>query len=107
MVFFFKATLLVMLLNVSFVAAEKKTIDESSKETKLPEPPSLDVSQAVTLDEAIKQIVQDPKNKVLAAKTEVIEGKKIHVIKVLTTIGHIQYIKIDATTGKTLDKDKK
>jgi uncharacterized membrane protein YkoI len=63
-------------------------------------------AQGITLDEATKQVMQDTKNKVLAAKTEVIAGKKTHVIKILTSTGHIQYIKIDALTGKPLDKDK-
>jgi uncharacterized membrane protein YkoI len=64
-------------------------------------------SRPVTLDEAIKQVLQDGKTKVLGAKTEVENGKKIHVIKVLTATGHIQYIRIDAATGKTLAKARK
>ena len=54
---------------------------------------------AISLDEATKQIIEGTYNKVLAAQTEVIDGKTVHVIKVLTPDGRIQYYKIDAETG--------
>lgn len=111
MSFFLKASMLVVLFSGSgLVDAEEKipASPSSTKETMLPgfaaeEPPS----QAITLEEVIKQVMKDAKSKLLAAKTEVLEGKKIHIIKVLTSTGHIQYIKIDAATGKNLDNPKK
>jgi uncharacterized membrane protein YkoI len=54
----------------------------------------------VTLDEATKQIIEGTYNKVLGAQTELIDGKEVHVIKVLTPDGRIQYFKIDAETGQ-------
>lgn len=102
-----KALVLAMLFQTRFVNAGESRPLEPSKETKLPEPPIPDMSQAITLDEAVKQVSQNTQDKVLTAKTEVIDGKKIHVIKVLTASGYIQYIKMDAMTGKILDKDKK
>ena len=54
----------------------------------------------VSLDEATKQIIEGTYNKVLGAQTEIIDGKEVHVIKVLTPDGRIQYYKIDAETGQ-------
>ncbi len=54
----------------------------------------------ISLDEATKQIIEGTYNKVLGAQTELIDGKEIHVIKVLTPDGRIQYFKIDAQTGQ-------
>ncbi|MCK9622242.1 MAG: hypothetical protein M0R47_17100 [Methylobacter sp.] len=54
----------------------------------------------VNLDEATKQIIDGTYNKVLGAQTEIIDGREVHVIKVLTPDGRIQYFKIDAETGQ-------
>ncbi len=54
----------------------------------------------VSLDEATKQIIEGTYNKVLGAQTELIDGKEVHIIKVLTPDGRIQYYKIDAETGQ-------
>lgn len=64
-------------------------------------------SHSLSLEETIKQIMQDPSITILAAHSELIEGKKIHIIKILTADGHLYYLKIDAATGKLLDKSKK
>lgn len=55
---------------------------------------------SISLDEAAKQIIEGTYNKVLGAQTEVIDGRDVHVIKVLTPDGRIQYYKIDAETGQ-------
>jgi len=60
------------------------------------------VLSVVSLDQATKQIIEQDKNKVLGAKTEVIEGKEVHVIKVLSSDGRVQYLKVDADTGKLI-----
>ncbi len=61
------------------------------------------VFSALTLDQATKNIIEQNKNKVLGAKTEVIDGKQVHVIKVLSAEdGRVQYLKIDAETGKLI-----
>ncbi|MFI3158179.1 MAG: PepSY domain-containing protein [Methylococcaceae bacterium] len=54
----------------------------------------------ISLDEATKQIIEGTYNKVLGAQTEIIDGKTVYVIKVLTPDGRIQYFKIDAETGQ-------
>ncbi|MGD7033715.1 PepSY domain-containing protein [Methylotuvimicrobium buryatense] len=60
----------------------------------------------VSLDEATKQVRQDGRVKVLGAKTESIEDRKVHVIKILTPDGRIQYQRIDAETGRLLGRDR-
>ncbi|WP_333874068.1 PepSY domain-containing protein [Methylobacter sp.] len=57
----------------------------------------------ISLDEATKQIIEGTYNKVLAAQTEIIDGKAVHVIKVLTPDGRIRYYKIDAETGQLVN----
>lgn len=58
------------------------------------------VLSALSLDQATQKIIGKNKNKVLGAKTELIDGKKVHVIKVLTSDGRVQYQKVDMETGK-------
>lgn len=57
---------------------------------------------ALSLDQATKKIIEQNENKVMGAKTEVIDGKKVHVIKILTSDGRVQYLKVDAQTGKLI-----
>ncbi|MDD2659122.1 MAG: PepSY domain-containing protein [Methylococcales bacterium] len=65
-----------------------------------PPPPPLSIS----LDQATKQIIKnDTKIRVLGAETEIIDGKQVHVIKVLTLDGRIQHFKIDAETGEIIN----
>lgn len=59
----------------------------------------------VSLDEATKIVRQDKAKKILGAKTETIDGRDIHIIKVLTPDGRVQQIRVDAQSGKLLDKD--
>jgi uncharacterized membrane protein YkoI len=61
-----------------------------------------DILAQVSLDEAAKKIIEGNGLKVLGAKTEIIDGKEVHVIKVLTDDGRIQQQKVDAQTGKIL-----
>lgn len=58
------------------------------------------IFSALTLDQVTKQVIAKNKSKVLGAKTEVVNGKRIHIIKILTSDGRVQYLKIDAETGK-------
>lgn len=53
----------------------------------------------VSLDQATKQVIGKGGNRVLGAQTSVIGGRQVHIIKVLTPDGRIQYFKIDAETG--------
>lgn len=56
----------------------------------------------VSLDQATQQIIRDGKSRVLGAQTVVIEGREVHVIKILTPDGRIQHLKIDAETGAVI-----
>ena len=56
----------------------------------------------VSLDEATRQILKDGKTRVLGAATETIDGREVHVIKVLTPDGRIHHYKIDAETGASV-----
>ena len=53
----------------------------------------------ISLDEATSQILKEGNMRVLGATTEIIDGREVHVIKVLTPDGHIQHYKVDAETG--------
>ncbi len=53
----------------------------------------------LTLDDAVRKIIEQDNFKVLATKTEPENGRQVHIIKVLTPDGRIQYIKVDAETG--------
>jgi uncharacterized membrane protein YkoI len=57
---------------------------------------------ALSLDQATKKIIQQNKSKILSAKTEMINGRNVHVIKILTQDGRIQYLKVDADSGKDI-----
>jgi hypothetical protein len=56
----------------------------------------------VSLDQATHQLIKEHKFRVLGAQTEIIDGKEVHVIKVLTSDGHIRHYRIDAETGKPI-----
>lgn len=58
------------------------------------------VLAALSLDQATKKVIDAKKSKVLGAKTETIAGRNVHVIKILTKDGRVQYLKVDAETGK-------
>ncbi len=56
----------------------------------------------LSLDEATKQVIEESKSKVLGAKTEKLDGKNVHVIKILTEDGRVQYLNVDPETGKII-----
>jgi len=83
-------SLLMLLLTNSCFAEEE--------EVNVPAPIS------ISLDQATKQIIKnDGNNRVLGAETEIIDGKEVHVIKVLTPDGRIQHYKIEAETGEIIN----
>ena len=59
------------------------------------------IFSVVSLDQATKRIINQ-NNKVLGAKTQNIGGRRVHVIKVLTPEGRIQYLKVDAESGRII-----
>jgi uncharacterized membrane protein YkoI len=57
----------------------------------------------ISLDQATKQIIKNESNiRVLGAETEIIDGKEVYVIKVLTPEDRIRHYKIDAETGEII-----
>ena len=56
----------------------------------------------ISLDQATSKVIQENNGKVLGARTESLEGRTIHIIKILTRDGRIQHIKVDAETGQVL-----
>ncbi len=56
----------------------------------------------LSLDQATKKIINKNKSKVLGAKTETIEGVKVHIIKILTQDGRVQSFKVNADSGKII-----
>lgn len=56
----------------------------------------------INLDDATRLILKQGNKRVLAATTKMINGREIHIIKVLTPDGHIQHYKIDAENGKII-----
>jgi len=60
------------------------------------------VLSALTLDQVTKEVIEKNKSKVMGTKTEVIDGKTVYVIKVLTSDGRVQYLNVDAETGKLI-----
>jgi len=57
---------------------------------------------ALSLDQATKNIIDSKNSKVLGAKTESIGGRVVHIIKILTKDGHVQYLKVDAESGQII-----
>ncbi len=92
-------TLSVLLLTITTVIAD---------DTLPPAPAVMEDKHPVTLEEVVTPLMQDSQIRVLLAKTELIEGKKIHIIKLLIiATGHVQHIKVDASNGKILETIKK
>lgn len=56
----------------------------------------------VNLEQATKQVIKNGKSRVLGAQTVIIEGREVHIIKILTPDGRIQHLKIDAETGAVI-----
>lgn len=68
-----------------------------------PAPP---ITNEVTLEQATRQVIGSHyASRILSAKTEDIEGRKVHVIKMLTQDGRIQQQTFAADTGALLNTD--
>lgn len=87
--------------------ATKVVLAEESVTSVSPALPSNPVSTEISLEQATKQVVSGTSGRVLSAKTEDIDGKKVHVIKILTDDGRIQQQVVDAQNGALIDKDIK
>lgn len=51
---------------------------------------------SISLDEAVSRVRRQTNGKILAAKTVRIDGRPVHVIKVLTPDGRVKRIRVDA-----------
>ena len=58
------------------------------------------VFSGLSLDQATQKILQETGNKVLSAKIDDAQGQRIYLIKVLTPTGRVQYLKINANSGR-------
>lgn len=56
----------------------------------------------ISLEEATRKIMNEGNKRVLGATTQIIDGKEVHIIKVLTPDGRIRHFKIDAETGAVI-----
>jgi uncharacterized membrane protein YkoI len=56
----------------------------------------------ISLDQATRQVIGSGNHRVLGAHTAIINGREVHVIKVLTPDGRVRYFRIDAETGALL-----
>jgi len=56
----------------------------------------------ISLDQATRQVLGSGNHRVLGAQTLMIDGREVHVIKVLTPGGRVRYFRIDAETGALL-----
>jgi uncharacterized membrane protein YkoI len=54
------------------------------------------------LDSTVARIRKQTGGRVLAAETHFIDGRPVHVIRVLTPSGKVRIFQIDAQTGKQL-----
>ena len=61
----------------------------------------------VSLDDAAKQAGRSKQRQVLGAKTVRIDGKQVHIIRVLTSDGRVQHLKVDAESGRILGNSGK
>jgi uncharacterized membrane protein YkoI len=61
------------------------------------------IATRVSLDQATHEIISESQSRVLGAHTEIIDGREVHVIKVLTADGHIRHYRIDAETGELIN----
>ena len=58
------------------------------------------VLAAIDLDQAARKIRRSYDARILSATTTRVDGRKVHVFKVLTRDGRIQHIKVDADSGR-------
>jgi hypothetical protein len=61
----------------------------------------------VSVDEAARNVNKDRRSRVLGARTKIIDGREVHVIKTLSDKGRIKNRRVDAETGKTLKRNNK
>lgn len=64
----------------------------------------VDTPIRIDLNQATKQVIDTDSNlRVLGAETDVIDGKKVHVIKVLTPHSRVQHYVVDADSSEIIN----
>lgn len=53
-----------------------------------------------SLDSVVKRIRKETNSRVLSAETRSIEGRRVHVIRVLTEDGRVKRLRVDANNGR-------
>lgn len=90
----------------SATTSNAPVINDTPAVSTLPALPPPATATPLTLEQATKQVIGNHNaSRVLSAKTEEFEGRKVHVVKTLTQDGHIQQQVIDADTGVFVDFD--
>ncbi len=69
--------------------------------------PNNPANAELTLELATKKVINSISGRVLSAKTEEVDGKRVHVVKILTEDGRIQQQAVDALSGTLVDTDLK
>ncbi|MEN8259774.1 MAG: hypothetical protein ABFS02_04165 [Pseudomonadota bacterium] len=62
---------------------------------------------AIDLDQAARRIRRSHHARILSARTRIINGREVHVFKVLTRDGRIQHIKVDAGSGRVFGRKRR
>ncbi len=89
LIYMFRMTIFAFfVLNVSFVSANQAV----SIENRL-------VIAQISLEQAAKKDLNKKGGRILGAKTKKINGRPVHVIKLLTKDGRMLYIKMDPNSG--------
>lgn len=55
-----------------------------------------------SLDRAVEQLRGETRGRVLSADTEFVEGREVHVIRILTKDGRVRRLRIDAESGQRI-----
>ncbi|MFA5983407.1 MAG: PepSY domain-containing protein [Methylococcaceae bacterium] len=64
---------------------------------------SAQASARISLDDAVRQLVQQGQKRVLGAQTEIVDGREVYVIKVLTPDGRVIQYLVDTETGQVIN----
>ena len=69
-------------------------------------PPSHSERKGISLDEAVSRVRRQSNGTILSAETVLVDGRRVHRIKVLTTNGRVTRMDIDADTGRAASRGR-
>jgi len=67
-------------------------------------PPVVSPGPSRSLDNVVRRIRKETNGRVLSAETRTIEGRRIHVIRILTGDGRVRRLRVDADSGRRLPR---